>query len=75
MKNIWCAASTASHILDDRGRGDKPLLLDSFFIVTSLRYTEKLCHEALAHYREPGAVQSATPTGIASRLTEKHWRK
>lgn len=28
------------------------LLLDRFFLVTSLPWTEKLCHEVLAHYRE-----------------------
>ena len=33
------------------------LLLDRFFLVTSLPWTEKLCHEVLAHYRERGKAE------------------
>jgi hypothetical protein len=35
--------------------GDLPL--DRFFLVPSLLWTEKLCHEVLAHYRERGKAE------------------
>jgi len=43
-------------ILVVRERADD-LLLDRFFLVTSLKWTAKLRHEVLAHYREHGKAE------------------
>lgn len=58
------------------------LLLDRFFLVTSLRWTQKLRHEVLAHYRERGKAEGhmgefkdvLAPALSSTNRAKSHWR-
>jgi hypothetical protein len=58
------------------------LLLDRFFLVTSLPWTAKLRHEVLAHYRERGKAEGhmgelkdvLAPALSSTNRTKSHWR-
>lgn len=58
------------------------LLLDRFFLVTSLKWTEKLHHEVLAHYRERGKAEGhmgelkdvLAPALSSTNRAKSHWR-
>lgn len=58
------------------------LLLDRFFLVTSLTWTAKLCHEVLAHYRERGKAEGhmgelkdvLAPALSSTNRAKSHWR-
>lgn len=58
------------------------LLLDRFFLVTSLKWTAKLRHEVLAHYRERGKAEGhmgelkdvLAPALSSTNRAKSHWR-
>ena len=58
------------------------LLLDRFFLVTSLGWTAKLRHEVLAHYRERGKAEGhmgelkdvLAPALSSTNRAKSHWR-
>jgi hypothetical protein len=58
------------------------LLLDRFFLVTSLEWTRKLRHEVLAHYRERGKAEGhmgelkdvLAPALSSTNRAKSHWR-
>ncbi|WP_420024073.1 IS1380 family transposase (plasmid) [Cereibacter azotoformans] len=58
------------------------LLLDRFFLVTSLPWTRKLRHEVLAHYRERGKAEGhmgelkdvLAPALSSTNRAKTHWR-
>ena len=58
------------------------LLLDRFFLVTSLKWTQKLHHEVLAHYRERGKAEGhmgelkdvLAPALSSTNRAKSHWR-
>ena len=58
------------------------LLLDRFFLVTSLKWTVKLRHEVLAHYRERGKAEGhmgelkdvLAPALSSTNRAKSHWR-
>lgn len=58
------------------------LLLDRFFLVTSLDWTAKLRHEVLAHYRERGKAEGhmgelkdvLAPALSSTNRAKSHWR-
>jgi len=58
------------------------LLLDRFFLVTSLSWTVKLRHEVLAHYRERGKAEGhmgelkdvLAPALSSTNRAKSHWR-
>ena len=58
------------------------LLLDRFFLVTSLKWTQKLRHEVLAHYRERGKAEGhmgelkdvLAPALSSTNRAKSHWR-
>ena len=58
------------------------LLLDRFFLVTSLDWTQKLRHEVLAHYRERGKAEGhmgelkdvLAPALSSTNRAKSHWR-
>ena len=58
------------------------LLLDRFFLVTSLPWTTKLRHEVLAHYRERGKAEGhigelkdvLAPALSSTNRAKTHWR-
>ena len=58
------------------------LLLDRFFLVTSLPWTRQLRHEVLAHYRERGKAEGhmgelkdvLAPALSSTNRTKTHWR-
>ncbi len=61
---------------------DGDLLLDRFFLVTSLKWTAKLRHEVLAHYRERGKAEGhmgefkdvLAPALSSTNRAKSHWR-
>ena len=67
-------------ILVVKGRVDD-LLLDRFFLVTSLGWTAKLRHEVLAHYRERGKAEGhmgelkdvLAPVLSSTNRAKSHW--
>jgi hypothetical protein len=58
------------------------LLLDRFFLVTSIEWTRKLRHEVLAHYRERGKAEGhmgelkdvLAPALSSTNRAKSHWR-
>ena len=75
----WAAPRRVVLVVKERA---DDLLLDCFFLVTSLKWTAKLRHEVLAHYRERGKAEGhmgelkdvLAPALSSTNRAKSHWR-